>query len=325
MVSECSRYLVPTSLAHLGVAFLWSMLSVGACIVPMPAFDAARTLELLESQRITHAVAAPVMIREMLKDPTARERDLSALQCLMYAGSPIAASTLGVAIEVFGKALYQMYGQSETAPVSMLLPHQHITNGTEAEMRRLRSVGRPTANVLVTIRDEDGNILPPGEIGEIAARGCTMTGIWNDPEATAARKLPDGSILTRDMGYLDEDGFVYLVDRKDDMIVSGGYNVWPTELEEALHRHPAVAEACVFGVPDEKWGETPKAVVVLREGARATASDLMAHVRDIVGSVKKVTSIEFASALPRTATGKVLRNVLKEPWWVGHSSRIAGS
>jgi acyl-coenzyme A synthetase/AMP-(fatty) acid ligase len=325
MVTEQSRYLVPTSLAHLGVAFLWSMLTVGARIVPMPSFDAGRTLELLESQRITHAVAAPVMIREMLKDPAARGRDLSALQCLMYAGSPIAASTLGLAIEIFGNALYQMYGQSESAPISMLLPHQHVTSGTDAQMRRLRSVGRPTANVIVTIRGEDGQELPAGEIGEIAARGCTMTGIWGDPQATAARTLPDGSILTRDMGYLDEDGFIYLVDRKDDMIVSGGYNVWPTELEEALQRHPAVAEACVFGVPDEKWGETPKAVVVLRDGASATAADLMAHVREIVGSVKKVTSIEFAPALPRTATGKVLRNALKDPWWVGHASRIAGS
>jgi acyl-CoA synthetase (AMP-forming)/AMP-acid ligase II len=265
------------------------------------------------------------MIREMLKDPAARGRDLSALQCLMYAGSPIAASTLGLAIEIFGNALYQMYGQSESAPISMLLPHQHVTSGTDAQMRRLRSVGRPTANVIVTIRGEDGQELPAGEIGEIAARGCTMTGIWGDPQATAARTLPDGSILTRDMGYLDEDGFIYLVDRKDDMIVSGGYNVWPTELEEALQRHPAVAEACVFGVPDEKWGETPKAVVVLRDGASATAADLMAHVREIVGSVKKVTSIEFAPALPRTATGKVLRNALKDPWWVGHASRIAGS
>ena len=325
MVSERSRYLVPASLAHLGVAFLWSMLTVGARIVPMPAFDAARTLDLLESLAITHAVAAPVMIREMLKDPSARRRDLSALECLMYAGSPIAAATLDLAIEVFGKALYQMYGQSETAPVSMLLPHQHVTGGTATEMRRLRSVGRPTANVSVTIRGEDGRMLPAGEIGEIAARGCAMTGIWGDEQASAARTLPDGSILTRDMGYLDEDGFVYLVDRKDDMIVSGGYNVWPTELEAALQRHPAVADACVFGVPDEKWGETPKAVVVLRDSESASADELMAHVREIVGSVKKVTSVEFAPALPRTATGKVLRNVLKDPWWAGHTGRIAGS
>lgn len=135
----------------------------------------------------------------------------------------------------------------------------------------MRSVGRATPMCRVTIRDEQGREPPAREIGEIAADGSPMSGIWNDPEATAARFLPDGSILTRDMGYMDEDGFVYLVDRKDDMIVSGGYNLWPTEIEEVIASHPAVAEGCVFGVPHERWGETPHAVVVLRAGAHATA------------------------------------------------------
>ena len=326
VLDENSCYVVPSSLAHMGVAFLWGSLATGARIVPMPSFDAARAMELFESQRATHSALAPVMIREMIAVSRARERDLSSLKCLLYAGSPIAAQTLRGAIEVFGHTLHQLYAQSEAMPVTMLLPHQHVLQGDEAQMRRMGSVGRPTPNVLVTIRGEDGAILPPGGIGEIAAQGpSTMSGIWNDPGATAARTLPDGSVLTRDMGYIDEDGFVYLVDRKDDMIVSGGYNVWPTELEQSLCTHAAVADACVFGVPDAKWGETPKAVVVLRPGATVTAAELMEHARAMVGGVKKITSIEFADALPRTATGKVQRNVLRDPWWQGHNSRIAGS
>lgn len=325
MFTEHSRYLSTTSLSHLGQVFIWGALSVGACIVPMGTFDAARALALLQDRRITHAVAAPVMIRDMVQAAAGRAYDFSALQCMVYAGSPIAETTLRGAMALFGSCLYQMYGQSEVAPVTMLLPHQHVVDGTEQEMRRLRSVGRATPNCLVTIRDEQGAILPTGEIGEIAANGPPMSGIWNDPAATAARYLPDGSILTRDMGYMDEDGFVYLVDRKDDMIVSGGFNLWPTELEEALESHPAVAEACVFGVPDERWGETPKACVVLRPGATATAEELVAHSRATVGGVKKITSVEFVAALPRTTTGKLLRHVLKDRYWAGRKTRVSGS
>lgn len=326
MMTECSRYLVPTSLAHLGVSLLWSALTVGACTIPVPAFGAHRVLELLESQHVTHAVAAPVMIRDMVRDPTARSRDLSKLQCLMYAGAPITMETMHAAIEVFGTSLFQLYAQSEAMPVTMLLPHQHAPNGSEREQRRLRSVGRPTPNFCVTVRDEQGVILPPGQIGEIAACGpSTMSGIWGDAEATSRRTLPDGSILTRDMGYVDEDGFVYLVDRKDDMIVSGGFNIWPSELEDAVRTHPAVADVCVFGVPDDHWGETPMAAVAVREGAQVTEADLIRHTRDIVGGVKKVTGIAFMPSLPRSANGKVERNVLKEPYWKDHDTRISGS
>jgi acyl-coenzyme A synthetase/AMP-(fatty) acid ligase len=326
MLTERSRYLVPTSLAHLGVAFLWGVLSVGGCIIPMAAFEPRRALELLESKKATHAVAAPIMIREMLRDETSRDRDFRSLQCLMYAGSPIAPDTLRTAIQVFGSTLYQLYAQSEAMPITMLLPHQHVSVGTERELRRLRSVGRPTPNVEVTVRDEDGARLPVGSIGEIAARSpSTMSGIWNDATATALRTLADGSILTRDMGYIDEDGFVYLVDRKDDMIVSGGFNIWPSELEEALTSHPAVAEVCVFGVPDPHWAETPMAAVVLREGFQTTAEELIAHTRQIVGGVKKLTKVMFLPTLPRTSSGKVQRNVLKDPHWSGRETKIAGS
>ncbi|WP_454644746.1 class I adenylate-forming enzyme family protein [Bradyrhizobium liaoningense] len=326
MLTERSRYLVPTSLAHLGIALLWNCLAVGACIIPVRAFDARNVLDLLETMKVTHAVAAPVMIRDMVRDPSSHQRDFSSLQCLMYAGSPIASDTLHAAIEVFGQSLFQLYAQSEAMPATMLLPHQHVSHGSEEEIRRLRSVGRATPNMLITVRDEFGSILPVGEVGEIAVRGpSTMSGIWGDPTATAQRTLADGSILTRDMGYIDNDGFVYLVDRKDDMIVSGGFNIWPSELEQTLLTHPAVSEVCVFGVPDERWGETPMAAVVLREGMRATEEELVAHTRSKVGGVKKVTRVIFLASLPRTATGKIQRNMLKEPYWAKLDTRIAGT
>jgi acyl-CoA synthetase (AMP-forming)/AMP-acid ligase II len=219
-----------------------------------------------------------------------------------------------------------MYGQSEAVPATMLLAHQHCPHGSERERRWMRSVGRPTPNTKVTIVDEDGNPLPRGEIGEIAvSTPGAMSGLWNDPEGTAARLLPDGSVLTRDMGRLDEDGFLYLADRKEDMIISGGYNIWPAELENAIAAHPAVSEVCVVGVPHEKWGETPKAVVVLEAGAALDPADLIELTRERVGAVQKVTSVEVVDELPKSGVGKVLRREVRERYWADRSERVAGA
>lgn len=152
-----------------------------------------------------------------------------------------------------------------------------------------------------------------------------MSGLWADREGTAARLLADGSVRTRDMGYLDEDGFLYLVDRKDDMIISGGYNIWPFELEEVLTSHPAVAKACVVGVPHDVWGETPKAVVVAEPDCQVTADELIGLTRERLGKVKRVTSVEFVDDLPTSGTGKVLRRVVREPFWAGRQERVGGA
>jgi acyl-CoA synthetase (AMP-forming)/AMP-acid ligase II len=326
MLDEASSYLVPGSLAHFGVALLWGVIAVGGRIVLMPSFDAGVALELIETQRVTHVAAVPIMIKAMVEEPAATTRDLSSLRCMMYAGSPIAERTLRQALRVFGPVMFQVFAQSEVLLISVLGPAQHRPDGSRVEQRRLKSTGRATPHVVLTIRDENGACLPAGAVGEIAVISPgSMSFLWNDPEGTAERTLPDGSILTRDMGYLDDDGFLYLVDRKDDMIVSGGYNIWPSELEAALASHPGVAEACVVGVPDDKWGETPKAIVVAAAGSTPTAQELIEHSRGVVGPVKKVTSVEFVDELPKSAAGKVLRQRLRDPFWADEVGRIRGS
>lgn len=326
MLDETSTYFVPVALAHLGVAFLWQTLAVGGCILMQSTFEARSALDLLESENVTHTAVVPVMIKSMLELPGCESRSFPHLQCVMYSGSPITQTTLKRALTVFGPVMFQLYAQSEVMPMTMLLPYQHVTEGSDKETARLRSVGRATPNVNLTVRDEDGLTVPAGVVGEVAATSPgSMSAIWNDPDSFAERTLPDGSILTRDMGYLDEEGFLYLVDRKDDMIVSGAYNIWPTELEEVLAEHPGVEDVCVVGVPDERWGETPKALVVLSPGYEVSETDLIAYSRDRLGGVKKITSVEFVAELPRSGAGKLLRAQLKKRFWGTGTVRIRGS
>ncbi|MEA2170012.1 MAG: hypothetical protein QOF76_3312, partial [Solirubrobacteraceae bacterium] len=318
-LDERDVYLAAGPLTHAAVIFLWPVLQVGGRVAVMDAFEPGRALRLIETERATVTLMVPTMIQVMVAHPDVATRDLSSLRCLNYAASPISEKTMNRALEVFGDGvLYQMYGQSEGVPVTMLLPHQHRTHP--------RSVGRATPNCRITVVDDDGRPLPPGETGEIAAlMPGRMTALWEDAAGTAARLLPDGSVLTRDMGWVDADGFLFLADRKEDMIISGGYNIWPAELEHVLTTHPAVSEACVVGVPHEKWGETPVAVVVLEPGASVGADDLIALTRERAGAVKKVSAVEFADALPKSPIGKVLRREVRAQWWAGHDVQVSGA
>jgi acyl-CoA synthetase (AMP-forming)/AMP-acid ligase II len=316
MLDDRDVYLAAGQLTHAAVIFFWPILQVGGRIVVMPAFEPKRALELIETHRVTVTLVVPTMIQAIVESPDAGTRDLSSLRCVNYAASPIAPVTLSRAVEVFGDTLFHMYGQSEIVPITMLLPHQHRPNGDQRQRNRTRSVGTPTPNTEVTIVDEDGAALPPGTIGEIAVRSPgAMCGLWQDPDGTAKRFLPDGSVLTRDVGFLDEEGFLFLVDRKDDMIISGGFNIWPAQLEQAILQHAAVAEVCVVGAPHPRWGETPVAVVVLQDEAVVTAEELIELSRRAVGAVKKVTSVDFVDALPKSALGKVLRRELRMRYW----------
>ncbi|MFT4262228.1 MAG: AMP-binding protein [Nocardioides sp.] len=328
-LSELDTYLAATSLAHLSVAYLWGMLAVGATLAPMPVFDAAEFGRLVEEERATYAAMVPTMIQKVLGDPSAVTRDYSSLRCITYAGAPISEQTMRGAIRLFGPVLHQMYAQSEVAPVTMLLPHEHELSDSDRARRLLRSAGRPSPNVVLTIVDDEGRPLPTGQVGEVAARSPgAMSGLWGDPETYATRVLPDGSVLTRDMGYVDEEGFLYLADRKDDMIISGGYNVWPLEIEEALVSHPGVAQACVVGVPHDVWGETPLAFVVRTDdvaGEQVDEGELIALTRDRLGKVKRIAAVRFVTELPVSGAGKVQRAVLRKPFWEGRESLVGGS
>jgi acyl-CoA synthetase (AMP-forming)/AMP-acid ligase II len=318
-MDENDRYLAAGPLSHAAMLPVFGTLAAGGTIVVMRAFGPAAFLELLERHRCTTTLLVPTMIQMIVSDPAAADTDVSSLRAVVYGAAPISERTLHDARAVWGDVMYQMYGQSEAVPLTLLAPADHVG-------KRLRSAGRPTPNAEIRIVDESGNDVPDGEVGEIAARTPTaMAAIWRDPEATAARVLPDGSVLTRDMGYLDADGFLFLADRKEDMIISGGFNIWPAELENALAAHPAVAQVAVVGVPHEKWGETPKAVVVLREGADASADELIEWTREKIGAVKRVTSVEFADDLPKSALGKVLRREVKARIVQDATHSIAGA
>lgn len=313
------RYLAAGPLAHAAQLPLAATLAAGGTIVVQRAFEPRTFLETLERRRCTITMLVPTMIQMVAADPHARAADLSSLRMVLYGAAPISEQTLADGRAIWGDIMHQMYGQSEAVPLTVLKPEEHVGN-------LLRSAGRPTPNTVVRIVDEQGMDVAQGEVGEIAVRTpVAMARIWGDEEATAERLLPDGSLLTRDMGYLDEDGFVFLADRKEDMIISGGFNIWPAELENVLASHPAIAEVAVVGVPHPKWGETPKAVVVLRTGQSATEEELIEWTRARAGAVKRVTSVEFATTLPKSATGKVLRREVKRPYWEDAQRGVMGA
>jgi acyl-CoA synthetase (AMP-forming)/AMP-acid ligase II len=282
----------------------------------MPTFDPAKYLEAIERQRCTHTLLVPTMIQMVAAVPNAKTYDLSSMKDVLYGAAPITEKALLAGLDLWGNIMYQLYGQSECLDGTVLLPRYHRPNGDERERRWLRSAGRPAPGSIITIRDDDGNELPTGEVGEICMKTpAHMKEIYGDPEATAVRFTADGAVRTRDMGYLDEDYFLYIVDRKEDMIISGGFNIWPLEIENALSSHPAVQEVAVVGVPDEKWGEAVLAAVVLTPGAEATEEELIAWAREKVGPVKKPKRIIISTEpLPKSPVGKLLRRQVREKY-----------
>ncbi len=300
----------------------------GGINVLVDHFDAGETLEIFERERIAYVLAVPTMLNLMVRHPDARTRDFSALKVLQIGGAPVQERTAELAYEIFGKVLYQQYGQTEALPATMMLPEEWF--GDLTDKKRLQAAGRPFPFAIVEIRDPDDPMrkLPQGEEGEIAVhKDGQMTGYWNDPEATARKLTADGFVLSGDVGRFDEDGFLYVLDRTDDMIVSGGFNIWPLELENVILTHPDVIEVAVFAAPHEKWGETPVAVCY-RNGRRdddLMISEILALCLARLGSYKKPTTIILQDEpLPRSAVGKISRKTLREPYWVNHSRRIAG-
>jgi long-chain acyl-CoA synthetase len=284
-------------------------------------FQPDLVLETIARERVSVVFLVPAMINFLLDSPLLSKLDLSSWRLTVYGGAPIAEDRLRTALERLPCQLTQGYGLTETSPILCILPAEdHVLDGPN--VRRIKSCGRPATGVEVKIFDDQDVECPPETVGEIVARGKNiMKGYWRAEEATA-NALRGGWFHTGDMGLKDADGYVYIVDRKHDMIVSGGENVYPREVEEVLYFHPAVLEASVIGVPSEKWGETVKGIVVLRPQHGATEAELIAFCRERLAHYKCPTSVDFLDRLPRNPSGKVLKGVLREGYWKDHTRRV---
>lgn len=305
-------YLALAPLTHAAGVLCFPVLALGGEIVVMPAPDLGQFLGLIERRRVTHTFLTPTLIYMLLGHPALDGTDLSSLQCLWYGAAPISADRLEEAITRIGPVLGQLFGQTE-APmmVSTLAPADHLHPDGTIARERLTSAGRPTPLVTVGILSPDGDLLPAGERGEVVVRGSlVMAGYHKDPAATAEASR-FGWHHTGDIGYLDEQNFLYLVDRAKDMIISGGFNVYAAEVERALMAHPDVQDCAVVGLPDEKWGERVVAVLQPKPGASLEPTQVQAFVKDRIGSVKAPKQVEVWPDLPRSKIGKVLKPEIK--------------
>ena len=298
------------------LATLWT----GGRHVMLPTFAPGAALDLIKRERVSMTLGVPTMLAAMAEEQRARPRDTSSVRLVAHGGSPIATEVVRLTHEAFPSAeLVHVYGATETAPLATGLRREETLLGTE----RARSCGQPLAGVAVRILGPDAQELPRGEVGEVVIRGPNvMQGYWNKAEQTAS-VLKDGWYWTGDLGYMDDEAFVFLVDRSKDMIVSGGENVYSTEVEEVLYQHPDVLEAAVFGVPDDQWGEAVHAVVVPRPEADLDPEELREFCKQHIGGYKVPKAIDLRSeALPKSGPGKVLKRELRAPFWEGRDRQV---
>ena len=306
--------LTPLPMFHIG-GIGWAFVGLwnGATTILAREFDPRAILDLLEQARVTNAVFVPTMLQMLTSVPGAAERDYSSLRSIAYGASPITTPALKAALRTFRCSLFGIYGLTETTgAVTQLDPEDHDPGGPRGHL--LRSAGRPYPWVQLRIADPDtGAPRRPREVGEVWLRAPNVTpGYFNRPDETARAITPDGWLRTGDGGYVDEEGYLFLTDRIKDMIVSGGENVYPIEVEEALAQHPAVSEVAVVGLPQERWGEIVTALIVRRPGAHVSAEELVSFARKRLAGYKLPRRVEFVDELPRTPSGKVLKRQLRE-------------
>ena len=287
------------------------------------SFHPDEVLGLLSKEHITFCHLVPTMINAFLRSPNVGTYDLTSLRTIFYAGAPMPVDLLKRALKVFHCGFFQGYGLTESGPQTTLLrPEDHVAEGTEEQLKRLSSVGTAVVGFEVKIADEQGKEAAGGEVGEIVGRGEAMTKeYWWLPEESAD-KLKGGWLHTGDLGMTDEDGYIYLVDRKHDMIISGGINIYPKEVEEVLYQHASVFEAAVIGVPDDYWGETVKGIIVLKGGTTASEEEIIKFCGEHLAGYKKPKSIEFWKELPKNPTGKILKRAIREKYWKGTGRTI---
>jgi fatty-acyl-CoA synthase len=293
-------------------------LAQGAQGIVLGETDPAEILRLVHAKRITYAFLVPALILFVLQHASAAQTDFSSLKNISYGASPISDEVLLRAKEIFGCEFLQVYGLTETTGGGTFLdPSDH-----DPARGKLRSCGKPAPGHEIRIVDGAGKALAAGEVGEIQIRSANvMKGYWNKEDATR-KAIRDGWFSTGDAGFFDEDGYLYIHDRVKDMIVSGGENVYPAEVENAIMGHPAVGDVAVIGVPDERWGEAVKAIVVKKPGIEPDPADIIAHARERIAGYKLPKSVDFIDALPRNPSGKVLRKDLRAPYWEGRDRKV---
>ena len=323
--SNQDKWLHAAPMFHLAdVGAIFGLTMLGACHVFIPMFHPEQVLHAIQDEKVTATVLVPTMLNAVLNHPDVDKYDLSSLRHLVYGASPMPVELLKRGLQKWGQIFTQGYGMTETSPLlTVLEPADHILDGTPAQVRRLSSCGREVLGVDVRVANIEGEDVHPGEIGEIIARGPNvMLGYWRMPEATDAA-LVDGWMHTGDLATIDEENYIYIVDRTKDMIISGGENIYSVEVENALYTHPAVLEVAVIGIPHDVWGEAVHAVVVCKPGTQATSDELIAHTRTLIASYKIPRSVEFAQdALPKSGAGKILKRDLRDKYWAGKSRNV---
>ena len=318
---EDEAVLVAMPCAHIGGTGLGIVaLAAGLPGIVLSEFDPVRVFDAVENRGVTRFFIVPAALALLLNHPDCAKTDFSRIKYIMYGASPIPLELLRECIAMFGAEFTQNYGMTETTgTICVLPPEDHSVEGNQ----RMRSAGKPLPGVEVVIKGPDGSILPQGEIGEIVTRSSSnMLGYWKLPEATASTMDADGWIATGDVGYFDEDGYVYMYDRAKDMIITGGENVYPAEVESAIYGHPDVLEVAVISIPDAKWGEAVKAVCVPKPGHTVDPDSVMNWARERVAGFKVPKSVDVIDALPRNPSGKILRRSLREPYWEGRERQI---
>ena len=318
-----ARVQVAMPLFHVGgTSYALIAISAGARIFMMRLPDPAAALAMLEAEKITHTFYVPALMASMNQVPGAADRDYSSLKALSYGASPMPLPVMRASLKLFPGVMQQVYGMTEQCGVvSLLGPADHVD---PAAAHRLVSAGKAIAGVEIQIRDPaTGEAVATGEPGEIWVRSeQIMGGYWGKPEATAATITPDGWLRSGDGGHLDADGYLYVTDRIKDMIISGGENIYPAEIERVLAEHPALQDVAVIGVPDERWGEVPKAVVVAKPDTTVDTEQLLAWCRERLASFKCPKTIDVVAELPRNPTGKILKKDLRKPFWAGRERQV---
>jgi acyl-CoA synthetase (AMP-forming)/AMP-acid ligase II len=311
-------------LYHAGVGIPLIYVVEGCKNVLLPRFDPELVLSTIKEEGVTFTFLVSTMLIAVLDFPNLNKYNTKSIHTIGCGAAPLPVEPLKKAIKVFGNVFFHTYGQTEGTCISSFMygKKEYKLNGTEKDLKKLGSIGKGAKGIQIRVVNDKGGDVSPNEIGEIIVKGdIVMKEYWRMPEETA-KTIRDGWLYSGDLATVDEDGWIYIVDRSKDMIISGGENIYPKEIENVLYSHPGVLEAAVIGIPDEKWGESVKAIVVLKRGATASEEELIEFCKQNLASYKKPKSVEFVSELPKTASGKIQKAKIRENYWAGYEKRV---